>query len=76
MMKGYFSFEGLLGLVITLVMYLSLYPFIDALITAALPTMDPFAGAFLRLIPGFWMFILMLAILSYLPSSQGSGGRR
>ena len=71
-MKGYFSVEGLIALVITLVMYLNLYPFIDSLITTALPTMDIYAGAFLRLIPAFWLFILMLSILAYLPSS----GRR
>lgn len=74
MQKGYFSVEGLVALVITLVMYISLYPFIDSTITAALPTMDATTGGFLRLIPAFWMFVLMLAILSYLPSS--SGGRR
>lgn len=73
--KGFFSVEGLIALVITLVMYISLYPFIDSQITAALPTMDAITGGFLRLIPGFWMFVLMLAILSYLPSSQGSGRR-
>jgi hypothetical protein len=74
MMKGFFSVEGLLGLVITLVMYLSLYPFIDALITTALPTMDAATGGLLRLIPFFWLFILMLAILAYLPGSGGGGG--
>ena len=61
-----------MALVITLVMYIQLYPFIDSIITTALPTMDAVTGGFLRLIPAFWMIVLMLAILSYLPSSQGS----
>lgn len=76
MMKGYFSVEGLLGLVITLVMYLALYPFIDSLITAAVPTMDAATGGLLRLVPFFWLFVLMLAILAYLPGSGGNGDQR
>jgi len=71
-MKGYFSVEGLIALVITLVMWLSLYPFVNNLIVTAVPTMDTYSAGFLILIPAVWTFVLLISILSYLPGS----GRR
>ena len=74
-MKGFGSIRNLVGLIIGLLLFISFYPYIQDQIDAAVPLMDPFTAAFLKLIPVTWLFIFMLFILAYLPGGGVRGER-
>ena len=67
---GFFSIENLFGIIIGLVMFVSLYEYLDGIITAVIPTVDAMTAGILKLFCVGIVVMLLLGTLSFLPSTR------